>query len=149
MTPCRSPSVRAIESLRPTWRERLDGLALWPVRITDKHHITGKPTAVMRQLARVCPAGGIVLDPFAGSATTSVAALLERRRFVGIELNMVHHFPTDAGIVSIAIVPGNPEESELWWRMTQRNEIAMPPACTKVVDDAGVATIHDWIAQMP
>jgi hypothetical protein len=67
----------------------------------------------------------------------------------GIGLNMVHHFATDAGVVSIGIVPGSPETSELWWRMTQRNALAMPPVCTKVVDDTGVVTIHDWIAQMP
>jgi site-specific DNA-methyltransferase (adenine-specific) len=61
-----------------------------PVRFTDKHHITGKPTAVMQQLVRVCPPGGIVLDPFAGSGTTGVAALLEGRRFVGIEITTVY-----------------------------------------------------------
>lgn len=45
-----------------------------------------------RQLARkcivsACPAGGVVLDPFAGCATTGVVALEEGRSFVGIELN--------------------------------------------------------------
>ncbi|MEV3995786.1 site-specific DNA-methyltransferase [Streptomyces halstedii] len=48
-------------------------------------HITQKPLAVMRQLARIAPEGGTVLDPFAGSGTTGVAALQEGRRFVGIE----------------------------------------------------------------
>jgi predicted DNA-binding WGR domain protein len=37
-------------------------------------------------LVRICPRGGLVLDPFAGSGTTGVAALLEDRRFVGIEI---------------------------------------------------------------
>ncbi len=64
----------------------LSGLIHEPVRVADKHHITGKPTAVMQQLVRVCPPDGIVLDPFAGSGTTGVAALLEGRRFVGIEI---------------------------------------------------------------
>jgi site-specific DNA-methyltransferase (adenine-specific) len=32
-----------------------------------------------------CPAGGIVLDPFAGSGTTGLAALQEGRRAVLIE----------------------------------------------------------------
>jgi len=52
---------------------------------SDKHHITGKPTAVMRELVRPVPPGGVILDPFAGSGTTGVAALLTGRRFIGIE----------------------------------------------------------------
>jgi site-specific DNA-methyltransferase (adenine-specific) len=54
--------------------------------MTDKHHVTGKPTAVMRRLARICPPDGVVLDPFAGSGTTGVAALLEGRTFLGVEV---------------------------------------------------------------
>lgn len=34
-----------------------------------------------------CPEGGLVLDPFAGSGTTGLAALKNNRRFVGVELN--------------------------------------------------------------
>lgn len=72
-------------------QDREDVGCLWgvirePVRVADKHHITGKPTAVMQQLVRVCPPDGTVLDPFAGSGTTGVAALLKGRRFVGIEI---------------------------------------------------------------
>lgn len=36
-------------------------------------------------LRLVCPPGGTVLDPFAGSGTTGVAALREGRSFVGVE----------------------------------------------------------------
>ncbi|MBP2704381.1 site-specific DNA-methyltransferase [Microbispora sp. RL4-1S] len=49
-------------------------------------HITQKPVDVLRQLIAVCPAGGTVLDPFAGSGSTGVAAALEGRSFVGVEL---------------------------------------------------------------
>lgn len=48
-------------------------------------HITQKPVSIMRQLVRIAPEGGTVLDPFAGSGTTGVAALEEGRRFIGIE----------------------------------------------------------------
>lgn len=50
------------------------------------HHPTVKPIALMRWLVKlVTPAGGTVLDPFAGSGTTGVAAVLEARGFVGVE----------------------------------------------------------------
>lgn len=51
----------------------------------DREHITQKPLDVMRDLVHIVDPGGVVLDPFAGSGTTGVAALLEGRRFVGIE----------------------------------------------------------------
>ena len=49
-------------------------------------HPTVKPVALMRWLARlVCPPGGVVLDPFAGSGTTGAAAAAEGMRYVLIE----------------------------------------------------------------
>ncbi len=49
-------------------------------------HPTVKPVALMRWLIRLgCPPGGLVLDPFAGSGSTGIAALAERRSFLGIE----------------------------------------------------------------
>lgn len=56
-----------------------------PVRKADKHHLTGKPTALLQELVRFVPPGGRILDPFAGSGTTLVAAQLEDRVAVGIE----------------------------------------------------------------
>lgn len=53
----------------------------------EREHITQKPIEVMREIVRICPLGGRVLDPFAGSATTGVAALLEGRMFTGFELS--------------------------------------------------------------
>jgi DNA modification methylase len=52
-------------------------------------HPTVKPLALMRYLARLTktPTGGVVLDPFMGSGTTGMAAVLEGRDFIGIELN--------------------------------------------------------------
>lgn len=49
-------------------------------------HPTVKPIALMRWLVRLLnPAGGLVLDPFAGSGSTGAAAVLEGARFRGIE----------------------------------------------------------------
>jgi site-specific DNA-methyltransferase (adenine-specific) len=50
-------------------------------------HPTVKPLKLMQYLCRLTktPSGGIVLDPFAGSGSTLVAAKLEGRQFIGIE----------------------------------------------------------------
>lgn len=55
-------------------------------------HPTVKPVALMRWLVRlVCPRGGLVIDPFLGSGTTGVAAVLEGMRFAGAELELDYH----------------------------------------------------------
>lgn len=52
------------------------------------NHPTVKPVALMRWLIRlVCPPGGVVLDCFAGSGTTRLAALAEGFKVVLIEQN--------------------------------------------------------------
>jgi site-specific DNA-methyltransferase (adenine-specific) len=56
-------------------------------RGTKRHHITQKPAELMRDLVQICPPGGTVLDPFAGSGSTGTAALATGRSFVGIELS--------------------------------------------------------------
>ena len=49
-------------------------------------HPTVKPIKLMQWLCRlVCPPGGVVLDPFAGSGTTGIAAVLEGFRPILIE----------------------------------------------------------------
>ena len=54
---------------------------------SKNHHPTVKPVALMRHLVRlVTPPGGTVLDPFAGSGTTLVAAVLEGMSAVGCEM---------------------------------------------------------------
>jgi hypothetical protein len=54
-------------------------------RLGSKHP-TVKPVSLMRWLVRlICPPGGLVLDPFAGSGTTLHAAMLEGFSAIGIE----------------------------------------------------------------
>ncbi len=49
-------------------------------------HPTVKPLTLMEWLVKlVCPPGGTVLDPFAGSGSTGVACLRTGRHFIGIE----------------------------------------------------------------
>ncbi|TMR10100.1 site-specific DNA-methyltransferase [Nonomuraea turkmeniaca] len=50
-------------------------------------HQTEKPVdPLLTTLVRVAPPGGVILDPFAGSGSTGVAAQLQGRRFTGIEI---------------------------------------------------------------
>jgi DNA modification methylase len=49
-------------------------------------HPTVKPLELMRWAVRlICPRDALLLDPFAGSGSTGVAAVIEGRRFRGIE----------------------------------------------------------------
>lgn len=56
----------------------------------EREHITQKPIDVMRSLCRIAPPGGVVLDPFCGSGTTAVAAVLEGRRAICCEVVPEH-----------------------------------------------------------
>jgi DNA modification methylase len=89
---------------KPSKRERNAGLGGLPAKsytlnrppqsdvaavpLTNKNfHPTVKPVALMRHLVRlVTPPGGVVLDPFLGSGTTAVAAILEGFGWVGCEM---------------------------------------------------------------
>ncbi|MFJ2110564.1 DNA-methyltransferase [Streptomyces sp. NPDC087850] len=56
------------------------------VEIDGVRHDTPKPLELMRWLVRlVCPPGGTVLDPFAGSGTTLLAAVAEDMKAIGVE----------------------------------------------------------------
>lgn len=51
-------------------------------------HPTIKPIELMRYLVKmITPKNGIVLEPFAGSGTTLIAAKLESKQYVGIEIS--------------------------------------------------------------
>lgn len=58
-----------------------------PVPPQQRTHPTEKPIALLAHLIeKSCPKGGLVLDPFAGSGATLVAAQQLGRRAVGVEL---------------------------------------------------------------
>lgn len=79
-----------------------DGAYRHKVLQSDKHHIVGKPTALMRDLVKIVPNDAVVFDPFAGSGTTGVACLAEGRRFIGVEIDPGHFAAARARI-------------EAWW----------------------------------
>lgn len=53
----------------------------------DKYHLTGKPVDLMEHLMTVLAPGASILDPFAGSGTTLLAARNKGHRATGIELS--------------------------------------------------------------
>jgi site-specific DNA-methyltransferase (adenine-specific) len=54
-------------------------------RYRESDHPNEKPLALMRWLLSKLPPGGVVLDPFMGSATTGVVCREQGRDFVGVE----------------------------------------------------------------
>lgn len=82
---------------------------------TQNFHPTVKPIALMRYLVRlVTPPNGTVLDPFTGSGTTLVAAVLEGFNSIGMELT-ADYLPIIEGRVDWALrQPKEPEQPTLF-----------------------------------
>jgi hypothetical protein len=73
----------------------------WILPVKNKNnHPTVKSIALMEYLCTLTktPTGGIVLDPFAGSGTTCIAAKKTDRNFIGIELSEEYCKIADARI---------------------------------------------------
>jgi len=61
-------------------------------RLKDPKHPTQKPLKVMRKLIELASnPGDTILDPFAGVASTGVAAIELDRRFIGVELDLPYY----------------------------------------------------------
>ena len=58
-----------------------------PSPFPEAHFATFPLEIPMRCILAGCPTGGTVLDPFAGSSTTALAAVKHERKCIGIELN--------------------------------------------------------------
>jgi site-specific DNA-methyltransferase (adenine-specific) len=75
----------------PEWKRRTASEPdVWRVKWTPSDRKSGheaeKPVELMRRAIRLLvPAGSVILDPFAGSGTTGVAAIAEGCSFIGIE----------------------------------------------------------------
>ena len=51
------------------------------------YHPCQMPVDVMRIVIALLPDDYVIIDPFLGSGTTAIAAIREKRHFVGFELN--------------------------------------------------------------
>jgi adenine-specific DNA-methyltransferase len=67
-------------------REPLDDVQPWAYS-GNRSHPTEKDVRVLKPVIQAfTQPGAVVLDPFSGSGSTSVAAALSKRRYIGIEL---------------------------------------------------------------
>lgn len=67
--------------------DKENDIGLNKIKIYKNNHPTLKPINLLTYLCRmITPTNGVVLDPFMGSGSTGVAALLEGFDFIGIEL---------------------------------------------------------------
>ena len=80
----RLPAKRHVGTLPGVFRHRIEVPG-------KKQHMTGKPLTLMEDLLRIVEPGGTVLDPFAGSGTTLLAARNLGLNAQGIELNPHYH----------------------------------------------------------
>lgn len=56
----------------------------------NRIHLTEKPLQLMQDIVKITESGGHILDPFAGSGTTVLAAVLEGYSATGIEMSDVY-----------------------------------------------------------
>ena len=82
----------------------------------EKEHQTEKPVALLREWVRLAPEGGLALDPFAGSGSTGEAAILEGRRFLGMELTEHYHGVASRRLAGIDAIGArsSPEQPSLF-----------------------------------
>ena len=74
--------------LNPKGKNPGDVIDFWTIstkRGSGKHYATFNSELVTKPILAGCPEGGIVLDPFCGTATTGVRAIELGRKFIGIE----------------------------------------------------------------
>jgi len=90
LTNCREIALLGIKKSKPTFNSKYDkGIYNFPLQGgKDRFHPTQKPLMFMHQLIeKHSNPGDVVLDTFAGSATTLVAAKNLGRGFIGCELD--------------------------------------------------------------
>lgn len=94
LTNSREVAVLGVKKSKPTFHSEYDnGIYRYPIcQDKGRFHPTQKPLALIADLInKHSNEGEIVLDCFAGSCTTGVAAVLNNRRFIGCELDAEYY----------------------------------------------------------
>lgn len=82
----------------------------------NKHHPTEKPVTSLQPLIEsFTHPGAIVLDPFAGSGSTCVAALQSGRRYIGIELMEKYHRAGQQRLAAVQRTMQRPAANGNWF----------------------------------
>lgn len=68
-------------------RNKRDVWSVIPSHYKEAHFATFPEELVTPMLLAGCPKDGVVLDPFMGSGTTGAVAILNKRHYIGCELN--------------------------------------------------------------
>lgn len=68
-------------------RNKRDVWSVIPSHYKEAHFATFPEELVTPMLLAGCPEDGLVLDPFMGSGTTGAVAILNKRHYIGCELN--------------------------------------------------------------
>lgn len=94
LTNSREVAVLGVKKSKPTFHSEYDnGIYRYPIcQDKGRFHPTQKPLALIADLInKHSNEGEIVLDCFAGSCTTGVAAVLNNRKFIGCELDAEYY----------------------------------------------------------
>lgn len=94
LTNSREVAVLGVKKSKPTFHSEYDnGIYRYPIcQDKGRFHPTQKPLALIADLInKHSNEGEIVLDCFAGSCTTGVAAILNNRQFIGCELDAEYY----------------------------------------------------------
>ena len=71
-------------------------------RVAVKRHPTEKPVSVMRQIVESSSClDDVVFDPFMGSGSTIIAAMLEGRKAIGIEMDPTYFEVAKSRVVAL------------------------------------------------
>ena len=71
----------------PQFRNKRDIWTINTVSFRGNHYAAFPPKLAEICMIAGCPKGGIILDPFVGSGTVGFVALMQDRKYIGIELN--------------------------------------------------------------
>jgi DNA modification methylase len=75
------------DALIPVFRNKRDVWRINTAPYGGAHFAAFPPKLAETCILAGCPPGGIVLDPFFGSGTTGLVAVLTGRRYIGIDIN--------------------------------------------------------------